>query len=175
MSAVPRSGPADLLREIVPAAADRLRGMSDADAVRRPGEGRWAPKEILGHLVDSATNNHRRFVLAQLANPMRYGGYDQDAWVRVQRYVEADWLRLIDLWEALNLHLASIMEGIPAEPRGRLRSEHNLNEIAWELVPAEEPVTLEYFMWDYVGHLQHHLRQIDVRLAPPPGRQRSSP
>jgi hypothetical protein len=52
------------------------------------------------------------------------------------------------------------MTAIPEEARTRARARHNLHEIAWREVPASEPATLDYFMNDYVDHLEHHLRQI---------------
>ncbi len=166
---------AERLRETVVEAAARLRSMSDEAAGRRPADDKWSPKEIVGHLIDSATNNHRRFVMAQLADPMRYEGYDQDDWVRVQQYRRADWMGLIDLWEALNLHLVRLMSVASPETLKKPRNAHNMHRIAWELVPEDAPVTLDYFMRDYGGHLRHHLRQIDPELATRPERQRGSP
>jgi hypothetical protein len=64
------------------------------------------------------------------------------------------------------------MEATPEDVLGMARSDHNLHQLAWEVVPEDEPVTLEYFMRDYVGHLKHHLRQIDPDLADAPVRQR---
>jgi hypothetical protein len=42
------------------------------------------------------------------------------------------------------------------------RSRHNLDQMAWQPVPRDQPATLDYFMADYVGHLKHHLQQIDA-------------
>ena len=52
------------------------------------------------------------------------------------------------------------MIAIPDEARLRLRRLHNLHEIASQAVPEVEPVTLDYLMMDYVGHLKHHLEQV---------------
>ena len=114
----------------------------------------------MGHLVDSASNNHQRFVRAQFQNDLVFAGYDQDAWVAVQQYHEAPWAELVAFWRLFNLHLARIMEAAPEATRLTRRDRHNLDVIGWQTVPRDRPATLEFFMSDYVGHLKHHLRQI---------------
>jgi len=115
---------------------------------------------VMGHLVDSAWNNHQRFVRAPSMNSLVFDGYDQDAWVQTQRYQEASWPDLVALWRSMNLHLARVMVAVPADVRTRVHTTHNLDRIAWRTVPAGQPTTLDYFMADYVGHLHHHLRQV---------------
>lgn len=78
----------------------------------------------------------------------------------------------IEILGHFNLHLAHIMERTPASSLQRRHIDHNLDQIAWEPVPLEEPATLEYLMRDYVAHLKHHLRQIDPSMSDPPRRQR---
>ena len=164
--ATPPASPAAALRAALAHAAPRLRDMDDESTARRPAPGRWSPREVLGHLVDSATNNHGRFVRAQLADPLVFDGYDQDAWVRVQRHAEAPWSDLVDTFLSLNGHIARTMEAAPAHERLRLRSVHALDRLAWRTVPREQATTLQYFMEDYVGHLAHHLAQIEPALVP---------
>jgi DinB superfamily len=146
-------------RRTIDRAAERLLALSDAEAGRAPAPGKWSTKEIVGHLIDSAANNHGRFVRALLQDDLIFPGYDQDAWVRVQRYRDRSWGDLVRLWRAYNQHLAQMMED--ADPHGvmRARSTHNLHELAWHPVPTSEATTLDYFMRDYVAHLKHHLRQ----------------
>jgi hypothetical protein len=110
-------------------------------------------------LIDSAANNHGRFIRAQLQEDLIFAGYEQDAWVRVQRYRERPWSDLVRLWQAYNEHIASVMASASPDLLTRRRERHNLNELAWQPVPSTEPATLDYFMRDYVGHLKHHLRQ----------------
>jgi hypothetical protein len=144
-------------------AADLL-AVSPEAAARRPGRG-WSAKEIIGHLIDSASNNHQRFVRACSQDDLVFPGYEQDAWVEMQRYQEAPWAELVSLWRDYNRQLARVMAAIPQEIRCRERRRHNLHEIAWRTVPEGEPTTLDYFMGDYVGHLQHHLAQIRKLLS----------
>ena len=148
------------LRDAVERAANVLRQMSDEDSRRRPKPGKWCPREVIGHLIDSASNNHQRFVRAQFKDDLLFDGYEQDAWVSMQRYREAPWSELIDLWRNFNLHIARVMQSAPKDERLRKRARHNLDELAWKPIPRNEPATLDYFMSDYVGHLKHHLSQI---------------
>jgi hypothetical protein len=148
------------LRETVEEATPILLGIDASLAGRRPAPDAWCAKEILGHLVDSASNNHQRFVRVEVSDELVFPGYDQEAWVARQRYADAGWTELVALWRSYNLHLARVIEAIPPAARRVARRRHNLDEIAWQVVAKSEPVTLEYFLADYVGHLKHHLRQL---------------
>jgi hypothetical protein len=152
----------DDLIATVRAANTHLRRVADADAARRPAPGKWSAKEVIGHLIDSASNNHQRFVRALWQNDLIFSGYEQDAWVAAQQYQEAPWLELLDLWVAYNVHLARVMRATPEPVRVRLHTRHNLNELAWQAVPPDQPTSLDYFMRDYVAHLRHHVRQIEA-------------
>jgi hypothetical protein len=147
------------LRRTVERAAIALARVSDAESARSPAPGKWSKKEIIGHLIDSAANNHQRCVRAQMQDELVFPGYEQDAWVRAQQYESASWPVLVELWRAYNLHIAHIMETTPERALTMPRERHNLHVIAWRTVAAEQPTTLEYFMRDYVGHLRHHLEQ----------------
>ncbi len=149
----------DDFRRTVDRAAERLLAFSDADAGRSPAPGKWSKKEIIGHLIDSAANNHGRFVRAQLQEELVFLGYDQDAWVRLQRYQDRPWNDLVRLWQSYNHHIALVMESADPQAVMRPRSSHNLHELAWRPVPPTEAATLDYFMRDYVAHLEHHVRQ----------------
>ena len=109
------------LRQAVAAATPRLAALTPAAASLRPAPDKWCPAEIIGHLIDSATNNHRRFVLGQLQNDLVFPGYDQDAWVRVQRHRDVPWEELVASWRALNLHLAHVLEAAGEPERTRPR------------------------------------------------------
>lgn len=89
-----------------------------------------------------------------------FPGYDQERWVEAQRYQDASWRDLLDLWVAFNRHIATVMSVIPDSVRLRVHARHNLDEIAMRPPDRPEQATLDYFMADYVDHLDHHLRQI---------------
>ncbi len=148
------------LRTTVVHAFGQLASVADEAAATRPAPGKWSAKEIVGHLVDSASNNHQRFVRAQFQEDLVFPGYEQDEWVVVQRYQDAPWQDLLTLWREYNLHIARVIEAIPLETRIREHTRHNLHERAWHPIPPDRPATLDYFMRDYVGHLHHHLLQV---------------
>jgi hypothetical protein len=147
-------------RDTIDRSAARLLALSSTQAAARPAPGKWSAQEIIGHLIDSASNNHGRFVRAQLQDDLVFAGYEQVDWVRVQAYQNRTWADLVTLWRALNHHIAHVMESVDPETLTRPRARHNLDALAWQPIDAGQPATLEYFMRDYVGHLKHHLKQV---------------
>ena len=147
-------------KQTIDASAGRLRQISDSDAGQPRAEDHWSSKQIIGHLIDSAANNHARFVLGQLKDDLVFPGYDQNGWVRTNHYQESSWPQLIDLWRAYNLHLHHLMSHADSARLKTPCTLHTLQEIAFNAVPQTQPVTLEYLMKDYVDHLKHHLDQI---------------
>ena len=129
--------------------AKRLRETDARTVSQRPAPGKWSAKETLGHLIDSAANNHQRFVRVQLYDDLDLPGYEQESWVAVQGYQEAAWGDLLWLWKAFNEHLVRIIALIPEEKLARTFR-----------VAGEEPVTLGYWVEDYLRHMQKHLGQI---------------
>src|ERR1035438_838733 len=106
------------LRRLVEAAEPRLRNISEMESSKPILPGGWSRKQVMGHLIDSASNNHQRFVRAALQPSLDFPAYDQDGWVRVQAFQHADWESLISLWVAYNRHLAYVMEHLPASQLG---------------------------------------------------------
>ncbi|MFT6053628.1 MAG: hypothetical protein ACJAS3_000860 [Roseivirga sp.] len=153
------------LRETVLAAFERFILMPEAHAILRMPHGKYSIQEILGLMIDSAANNHARFVKAQFTDDLIFEAYDQEAWVANQNYAGAQWHDLIILWRQYNLHLEFIIRQISETDLTRERQNHNLDKIAWKAVPADKPTTLEYFIKDYISHLKHHLGQIEEILA----------
>ena len=150
----------DDFRKTISAAAERFQLLSEEQSQVPRGEGKWSPKQIVGHLIDSAANNHQRFVRAQFTEDLVFDGYEQERWVETQRYQEEPWSDLVQLWQAYNRHIVHIIEATPEEQRTRQRYKHNLHKIASELLKEDEPVTLEWFMRDYLDHMKKHLSQI---------------
>jgi len=140
---------ADALRRAVETVLPRLRALSDERASKQPASGKWSAKELIGHLIDSATNNHNRFVRGILDPEVRLPKYEQEGWVRVQGYATADWGALLDLWRLYNLHLARVIERIPAAEVGTPC-----------LIGDNPPMPLGELAADYVRHLEHHLGQV---------------
>jgi hypothetical protein len=136
------------LSEIIEEYSELLKGISDTIYSMKPSPEKWSKKEILGHLIDSATNNHQRFIRAQFENnPAIF--YDQDMWVAHSHYNELPVKQLISFWKVYNKHLLEIIKRIPAENLMRECKMRDGNH-----------VTLQFLIDDYVTHLQHHLKQI---------------
>ena len=126
-----------------------LSRFSEAESGQRPSPELWTRKEVIGHLIDSASNNHQRFVRGQLASGQDFPRYEQEQWVRLQGYQSARWLDLIDLWRAYNTHLLHVIECMTEEGRR-----------ATCRVGSGAEVTLAGLFVDYVDHLEHHLRKM---------------
>jgi len=137
------------LRVTVDEVSRVLSRMKDGDASKKDRAEEWSKKEILGHLIDSAANNHQRFVRAAYCAAREFPAYNQNEWVLIQRYHESDWANLIALWSAYNRHLSHVIERIPEE--------------AWSSpcnIGRGEQVPLELVVKDYLRHLRHHVTDI---------------
>lgn len=142
-------GVAQRLIETVRSVHPGLLSIAENDASRKPYEEKWSRKEILGHLIDSASNNHQRIVRMQEVSDIGTFRYAQDHWVKVQNYQTESWADLVELWHWYNIHLANIIDHIaPAA----------LDHVCDVGYPKQ--VTLHYLLDDYVDHLEHHLGQI---------------
>ncbi len=143
----------------VEAAADLRRAVQESEAKflaipeeaagRPSGPDKWSRKQILGHLIDSAANNHQRFIRMQVAPELHFPGYEQNDWVNLNHYAARPWRELVVLWAAYNRHLADVMERIAPETLGHI----------WDKGDAR--YDLQFVATDYVVHLRHHLEQIE--------------
>ena len=147
-------------RDTIVSATARLRNIPETQSSQKNSPEDWSAKETIGHLIDSAANNHQRFVRAQFTDDLVFPGYVQDQWVSSQNYRNESWSELIQLWSAYNLHLLHVVSVIPEDILTKARSPHTLDQIAFNLVDKNNPATLEYLIRDYVDHLRHHLDQI---------------
>lgn len=136
------------LEETLEASRPSLLAIREEAAGRRTGPENWSKKEILGHLIDSASNNHQRFVRLQLDELLVMPAYRQNDWVRSQNYGGREWRALVELWLAYNRHLVHVIRHVDASAAGHV----------WK-APGND-FTLEYLIEDYLRHLRHHLAQI---------------
>jgi DinB superfamily len=142
------------LLRVVEAAEAELTRLSDLEVTQPALPGGWSRKQVLGHLIDSASNNHQRFVRAALQPSLDFPGYDQDGNIRLQAPQGADWKLLVSLWSAYNRYLAHIIARLPTS---------KLETVC--RIGSGEPVTLEFLVKDYITHLLHHLNQIGAADA----------
>jgi len=141
----------ELLSSVDEAAAT-LRAVSEESAAAKPTPDVWSVKEIVGHLIDSAANNHQRFVRAQHVPRFEFPGYEQNLWVGSQDYQSCSWRELVDFWVLYNRHLAHVVRRVPV---AALDISCRIGE--------EESVTLSFLIEDYLRHLRHHVSQIAER------------
>ena len=139
----------DKLLSVIESAEPKLRAVTNTDSAIPALSGGWSRKQVVAHLIDSASNNHQRFVRASLQPSLDFPGYDQDGNIRVQEPQEADWRLLVSLWAEYNRYLAHVIARLPAS---------KLDTIC--RIGPNQPVTLGFIAEDYVRHLLHHLRQI---------------
>jgi len=137
---------ADQLEMVVRTHLPALKNISEEEFSYKKQQGKWSKKEILGHLVDSAQNNIRRFIVARYESKPKIV-YNQDQWVSVTNYQEYNSDDLIQLWTLLNKHICQLLRNIPADST-QLE------------VQTEQLHTLEWLAGDYVRHLLHHLHQV---------------
>src|SRR5512133_2545004 len=106
------------LGRIVDATEPLLRQVTEQESGRPALPGGWSRKQLLGHLIDSASNNHQRFVRASLADSLEFPSYDQNGCVRVQAPAGAAWAVLVSLWSSYNRYLAHIIGHLPPDKLG---------------------------------------------------------
>ncbi|MBN2436570.1 MAG: DinB family protein [Spirochaetes bacterium] len=124
----------------------------EATASINPSPDSWSIKEIFGHLIDSAANNYQRFVRLQEVANLDFPGYDYN-WIKIVRYNDYPFERVISLWKEYNLLLAHIAGGI---------EKTSLTHF-WKIDGKE--LSLEFLVKDYLAHMKIHLEQLKIRLA----------
>ena len=142
------------LLAIVNAAEAGLGEISEQEGRAPLLAGGWSRKQVLGHLIDSACNNHQRFVRAVLEGTLDFPGYNQNAWESLQAPQDVPWHILVALWTNDNRYLAHVIGRIPAA---------KLDAVC--RIGSGDPVTLRFLVEDYLQHLIHHLEQIGCCAA----------
>lgn len=135
------------LRDIVEEYTKKIEGIPDADFSAKPFPNKWSKKEVLGHLIDSAQNNLRRFICGQYEADPPFIVYQQDFWVEANQYQEAPGAEVIGLWRLINLRICAVLGNMPQKNYAKE-------------INTGKPHSLEWLAQDYVKHLKHHLNQI---------------
>ena len=149
---------AEIAADLHAAIAEGLQLLQQVDETRTTRRLRpdgWCAREVLGHLIDSACNNHRRFVVGQSLSTTQFDSYNQNEWVERQHYDQAPWRDLVTLWTAYNRHLAHVIASTPDTTAARAALSPD----------GSGQVTIAFLMEDYVTHLRHHLVQLRNLLA----------
>ena len=129
----------------------RLNSMAEDELAYKFSPAKWSKKELIGHLIDSAQNNTRRFIVAQYEeNPTII--YNQDKWVAINNYQTWDSQNLIQLWYLLNKQIIIILKNIPAD-------------VSQRICNTGAAYTIEWLAEDYIKHLRYHMHQV-LNLEP---------
>ncbi len=131
---------------------EQIKNISKEELLIKPASGKWSKQEILGHLVDSALNNLKRFTEIQfLPQPYIVNAYNQNELVNVNGYQNMPLDHLLNLWKALNRQIIFVVQEIPDE---------KLNYAVDPQYEKHELKTLGWIIGDYVVHMEHHFKQI---------------
>ena len=139
-----------LLEKHIQEVPEHFKQFSSDVLLQKPAPGKWSKQEILGHLIDSAINNLKRFTDTQyFPQPYTVIRYNQDELVVINRYQQLPLEHLLQLWSTLNKQIVNIISTIPAD-----KLPYTV------IIPSGDSKTLEWLAIDYVEHMEHHLKQI---------------
>jgi hypothetical protein len=133
---------------------EKYKDISDATASKRPEAKEWSLKEIIGHLINSAANNHQRFIGLQFVNEMRFPEYQEYhlQWIEREQFNKQNYADLLLLWKQYNIFLASLISGIDDK------------KLVNNFVYPDKTLNLRALIEDYVSHLKMHLRHFEETL-----------
>lgn len=144
--------PVHHLQYLLDTIPQKLRAIPKEEFNRKSAPEKWSKKEIIGHLIDSAANNHQRFVRVQFED-VPFIRYDQNQWNNASHYNDMESSHVINFWEQYNRHLIEVIKRIPEE-----------NMLRECYTGGDKNVTLQWLIGDYVVHMEHHLKQIDLSI-----------
>ncbi len=144
----------DILRfkELVNSLNDLLLQTPENLTDTKLSEDSWTLKEIIGHLIDSASNNHQRFVRLQFGDLLDFPGYNGEEWIRCQRYSDMEWKDIITLWYSYNCILLEVIKNI------------NPDSLQNVWIHDENAYSLEYLVSDYYKHMELHIEHFNRRV-----------
>ncbi len=148
------------LQLIVAAGLKGIGTISEEELKAKPNPSKWSKIEILGHLVDSAYNNHQRFLRGQSQDNLVFNGYNQDEWVKINNYQNRDKSLLLSFWVSVNVHLVNSLQDFDEKLFEKKHQNHNFHEICMNTIDQASLASLDYLLWDYNFHMEHHLSQI---------------
>ncbi len=135
------------LKEIIHDYGKKFDAIPEKDFTAKPRPDKWSKQEVVGHLIDSAQNNLRRFITAQYESAPPLITYQQDFWVMANQYQQAPREDVMELWRLLNLRICAVLDNMPVENYSKTSNTGSLR-------------TLEWLAADYVKHMKHHINQI---------------
>lgn len=140
-------------------------GVREELTARRPEANAWCAREVIGHLIDSACNNYRRFIINQDTDHLIVDPYEQGTWVARGRYAETPASELVPTWAAYNRQIARVIEAMPDTVLTSSRGPMAQHRFPYSCIQPSDTVTLRHLVEDYVGHIRHHFTQIRSLLT----------
>lgn len=136
----------------------RLLALSEEIITDRKNSQNRSIRQILGHLVDSASNNtHRIIHLQYREDPCSFPNYathgNNDRWIAIQDYQHEDWPTLVYLWKYTNLHLVHVIRNVDV---AKLQNQWQSSE--------SELISLRQNIEGYLPHFVLHLKEIEVLI-----------
>ncbi|HEY3429983.1 MAG TPA: DinB family protein [Cyclobacteriaceae bacterium] len=138
------------LRALINEYSSKFHAIHDADFSAKPLPHKWSKKEIIGHLIDSAQNNLRRFIVGQYEAQPPNIVYDQDFWVQANGYQNMKKEEVITLWKLINERICDVLSNMPSQ---NYLKEANTGKTEVQLH------SLQWLAGDYIRHMKHHLNQ----------------
>jgi hypothetical protein len=139
------------LLQLVDVYSTKIGAIPETDFANKPLPNKWSKKEVVGHLIDSAQNNLRRFICGQYELPPSKIVYDQDFWVNANGYQKMKKEEVIQLWKLINQRIGAVLENMPPE---------NYSKSADTGKNSASLHALKWLAEDYVKHMKHHLNQV---------------
>lgn len=139
------------LQRIVLDFTGKISSIPEKEFSAKPLPNKWSKKEVLGHLIDSAQNNMRRFICGQYESSPPHIIYEQDFWVSANAYGQAKSEDVIQMWKLINNRLCDVLNTMPSS---------NYDKVCNTGRTSEQLHSLEWLAEDYVKHMKHHLNQI---------------
>jgi hypothetical protein len=145
--------------QLIEAWEPRLLALSEETNSERTNSQNRSIRQILGHLVDSASNNTHRVVHLQYReNPMSFPNYatlgNNDRWIAIQDYQHEDWQSLVQLWKYANLHFVHVVRNV----------DETKLENQW-ISGEDKLISLRENIEGYLPHLELHLREIEELIT----------
>ena len=143
------------LNSIINGFYDKYKDLDNEIASKKPGVDKWTLKEIMGHLIDSASNNHQRFVRLQIVDELIFPGYGKDnsKWLEIAKYNEMNFSDIMLLWKQYNILIGNIIKG----------ADESKLENRWKNSEGDKK-TLKDLMTDYVRHIKDHIKHFEETL-----------
>jgi len=151
---------AQVIGRIIASAQEDLSTLSQVEVSTKPSPDKWSKQQILGHLIDSGLNNHRRFKQSAQQSHLVFDGYNQDEEVLAHKYQNREWQKIVSLWAGINDQILHLLLSFDDELFSASTIQHNFDRIGFKSVPSSSESTLGFLVLDYISHLEHHLSQI---------------